>query len=174
HSRWIATGGAEGERASFAGRKLRGTDFSGCDLRAADFSEANLSDAHFVCAQLTFTNFTRSDLQRVNFDQACCAGTIFSDANLGAATLRHAQLIGAEVTTPDGQPTGRLFHPQMAGANLNGADFRGARVEGVDFSQAQFVETVHLGSASLVDCKGLPPPGPVRHIAKPKGTLFVD
>ncbi len=130
HQAWLASKGAEGERAFLAGEDLTGRDFTGVDLSSADLRDCNLTDAI-----LNETNLEAADLRGATLTGAKCKGTNFNVAklrrvdfyksNLRGAALRGADLAGAVLTAAivdDADMAGaNLFQSVLAGADLTRA-----------------------------------------------------
>jgi uncharacterized protein YjbI with pentapeptide repeats len=102
HRRWIETDGRAGARA---------------DLAGANFEDADMIGAELAGANLFRANFRGADLLMANFRGACLVEADLRDANLVGANFRGASLAGAKLDTSSG-----LLAPQLAGANLLGAE----------------------------------------------------
>lgn len=120
HQAWLASKGAEGERAFLAGEDLTGRDFTGVDLSSADLRDCNLTDAI-----LNETNLEAADLRGATLTGAKCKGTNFNVAKLRRVDFYKSNLRGAVLTAAivdDADMAGaNLFHSVLAGADLTRA-----------------------------------------------------
>lgn len=131
HSRWLDSGGREGERADLKGAPLRFSnlfmarleraDLSSADLRNANVQWANLSGADLTGAKLADADLYQSNFSGANLHAISAKGASFfmadlQGADLGGADLREADLKGAK----------------LQGADLAGVDFTGAKMEGAE------------------------------------------
>lgn len=113
------------------GLELAGHDLAGADLAGADLSGADLSGALLECADLR-----NADLRGATLDGATLAGALLDGADLRGASLIKTNLSGL-----------RARHADFGEAALEGAvpcvkgDFGGARFDGADLKQLQFIET---------------------------------
>jgi uncharacterized protein YjbI with pentapeptide repeats len=146
HNRWIVSDGMVGRRADFTGMNLRGIDFVGCDLRGSDFTRADLGGARFDHADLMLTSFAGANLVGASFTGAMLRGTIFSGARLENARFLAARLDVAEILNAQNERTGKTFPVIFREADLNGADFRRAKISREIFLQCMQHNKTWAGS----------------------------
>ncbi len=120
HETWLASKGAQGDKANLQKGELAGADLSGANLASANMREANLEGAN-----LSNANLLDVDLRGANV----CAAQL-KEATLDNAKLRHAEMKGAI-----------LQEAGLKGADLAGANLRGADLTGADFKGANFLST---------------------------------
>ena len=84
HQRWLASGGREGEQASFAGCKVE-FDFVGLNLENIDFGDADLEGSVFSGCQVRNCSFEGASLDKVLFT-AC---DINEHTSFAGATAQH-------------------------------------------------------------------------------------
>lgn len=128
HAVWLASRGADGERADFADADLAGADLSEINLASANLRNANLQDAVLVK-----TKFVDADLRGADM-----SGANMGEADLHNARLRHANLKATHMGEVD-----------LRGADLAGANFEGAQMEGVDFKDANLLGA-QIGGANML------------------------
>lgn len=114
HTLWVATDGAQGERADLRDAHLAGRSLWRVDLRRAlldgcDLAAANLDHADFRGASLKGARLSSASLW---------------EANLAKADLRDADLRGA-----------KLDHADLSGADISGASLEGASLKFVRLDQ---------------------------------------
>ncbi|HEY9878467.1 MAG TPA: pentapeptide repeat-containing protein [Leptolyngbyaceae cyanobacterium] len=100
---------------------------------AENFDRQNLRQMDFSNQDLRGNNYTRADMAEANLSHANLQGvrlfdTTLSRANLEGANLRGATLDGARFTRAN------LTNAILAGAYAFDTDFRGAVIDGADFS----------------------------------------
>ncbi|MGD1900049.1 MAG: pentapeptide repeat-containing protein [Phormidesmis sp.] len=98
---------------NFDRKNLRQQDFSGQDLTDNDYTRADLTEANLSHANLELVRLFTTRLTRANLE----------GANLRGATLDGATLVGAN-----------LKDAYLEGAYAINIDFRGANIEGADFT----------------------------------------
>jgi uncharacterized protein YjbI with pentapeptide repeats len=108
HSLWIATDGAQGERADMRNLNLAGRSFWRVDLRWALLDGCNLAAANLDHCDLTGASLKGVSLSRASLWEAKLGGADLRDADLRNAKLDHADLRGADLT----------------GANMDGASLK--------------------------------------------------
>lgn len=143
---------------------LHGADLSGVVLMHADMQrailfgaqmqEAKLQGANLSASELSSANFVSAQMQEANLTDAAMDGCNLRDANLTRAVLRKANLTGANLKGA------HLENASFADANLSNTDLRGAfckhtafdravlsktqfkdaLLEGVDFTQTDFLQ----------------------------------
>jgi uncharacterized protein YjbI with pentapeptide repeats/RimJ/RimL family protein N-acetyltransferase len=166
--------GANLEGANLAGANLKGSDFGLGNLSGVNLAGANLERANFVKvtlngADLAGANLTGANLERANLDGAILNGANISDANLTGANLTganldeailsattlcgavfdKASLIGAELDGARMEPYVLRGRTSFRGADLAGANLKGAIVQEVDFTGA------NLTGANATHLRGL-------------------
>ncbi|MBT4750284.1 MAG: response regulator [Rhodospirillaceae bacterium] len=127
HAVWLASRGAEGEKADFADADLAGADLSEVNLASANLRGANLQDALLVRTKLVDADLRGADM---------------SGANMGAADLHNARLRHANLKAT------LMAEVDLRGADLAGANFEGAQMEGVDFKDANLLGA-QIGGANM-------------------------
>ncbi|MBV5333836.1 pentapeptide repeat-containing protein, partial [bacterium] len=89
------------------------------------------------------TNLSGAKLEDVDLKDAVLAGAVLRDANLACAKLEKADLSGADLTkailTKADLSEAILLKAVLIEINANGAIFRGAKLEGADVRQGNFV-----------------------------------
>ncbi len=110
---------------------MAGADLRGLKLLSAYFKDAALrGDAEFSRAQLSSADFSDADLTHACLARAVLEGILCLDAYFDHGDLREANLDGAPGIPCVVPGSGSLgFQPE--GANLEEADFTGAKLEGV-------------------------------------------
>jgi uncharacterized protein YjbI with pentapeptide repeats len=101
-------------------------------LRDHDFSGQDLTGDSFTKADLKGSNFSGSDLTGVSFFAANLEDTNFEGANLSFATLDSARFAKANLTNA-------IFE----GAFAYTVEFRGATIDGADFTDAGLLSDAH-------------------------------
>jgi hemerythrin-like metal-binding protein len=147
HKKWLASGGKEGERAN-----LEGLDLSGVNLAEARLSNANLRNAAFPGANCRAGFFDGSDMRFSDI-----SGSLFADANLANARLRHADLSFCDLSAAN-----------LRGADLSGARLKSAKLPDADLNGAIMLE-VDLEDADLSSAKGVIP-GQIKKAKTNSGT----
>lgn len=140
--------------ADLTGAVLNQANLHKAILFGAQFSEARLQGADLSGAELSSANFVSAQMQEANLSDAALDGCNLRDANLTRAALRGANLTGANFKGAN------LENASFADANLTGTDLRGAfckytafdratlsktqfkdaLLEGVDFTQTDFLQ----------------------------------
>jgi uncharacterized protein YjbI with pentapeptide repeats len=108
HLLWLASDGAEGQRAAFEGADLRSVPLASCDLRRArlidcrmddvslaetDLEGADLRGASLKGASLNETNLKHARLDNVSFEGAdLCRAKFLKSGQLRGCDLSHAKL----------------------------------------------------------------------------------
>jgi Pentapeptide repeats (8 copies) len=103
---------------------------------ALDYKQENLINADFSGKDLRDANFTKANLYHSNLSHANLVGVRFFAANLEGANLEGADL---QLTVLD---QARLTEANLTNANLSGAyafsaQFKGAIIDGADFTDAE-------------------------------------
>jgi uncharacterized protein YjbI with pentapeptide repeats len=132
--------------ANFEQAELQRCDLEGLDLPGANFQCAVLRQALLTGAHLSGADFRRANLAETGLAHVDWEGADLREADLGGATFHLGSSRSGLVNSPlacEGSRTGfytddyeeQYFQPpeQIRKANLQGADLRGARVEGPDF-----------------------------------------
>jgi hypothetical protein len=143
------------EQLSFA--YLEGADLSDCDLTGANLTGAILTGANLSDSILVRTNFSDADLEGAHLEGSVLKRALFVRANLRDAHFEGANLERAWMHSADA--TQAFFNnaklvrtiwwkePIVEQADFTGADFTGALIEGVDFSNAKVREAFWDGAA---------------------------
>ena len=140
---------ADLSRSSLVRAKLASADFTDAVLYAAKFTKASLNNAKFEDADLHEADFTDASLTRADFKDARLHNTILDGANLTEAELnkvdfsriefdnrtifRSAKLKDASFIASGGT---KLLNCDFTSADLRGANFVKARLDGCRFDQA--------------------------------------
>lgn len=140
HRVWLATGGADGERAELAGACLRGKSLWRADLRQAGLDRADLRGANLDHARLG-----GASLKGASLIGASLWGADLVESDLAGADLRDAKLDHASLNVAD-----------LTGAVLAGASFWGTHLEGADLSEAIGLVPAQLEAASRDAATRLP------------------
>jgi uncharacterized protein YjbI with pentapeptide repeats len=114
---------AEGTRADFKGKTLRGLDLRGMKLQSVSFAHSDLRGADLSGADLGYANLYRASVQKAILCNADLAHACFCMADLSEANLRGAILRNAE-----------FVRGNLSQADVTGADFRDATLSGADLS----------------------------------------
>jgi uncharacterized protein YjbI with pentapeptide repeats len=137
---------ADLRRVNLEGAHLQGANLAGIYGDYLNLEGADLKGADLSSAQLKMANLDRADLQ----------GALIDGANLSHADLRKADLRNIKTTfIPeydfgfDSDPAYDQIDSQRISVNLEYADLRDAKLEGVDFEKA------NLRSANLLTATGL-------------------
>ena len=140
---------ADLSRSSLVRAKLDSADFTDAVMYAAKFTKASLNNAKFEDADLHEADFTDASLTRADFKDARLHNTILDGANLTEAELnkvdfsridfdnrtifRSAKLKDASFIASGGT---KLLNCDFTSADLRGANFVKARLDGCRFDQA--------------------------------------
>ena len=116
-------------KGRFAGASFAGCRLGGSDLREADLTDADLSGCELLNAQLGRAKLVRARLTGASLVQIQASG-----ADLSGADLKGADLLGAH----------------LDGARIDDADFSGARVECVNWSNVDTSRGRNIAAAA--DC----------------------
>jgi uncharacterized protein YjbI with pentapeptide repeats len=146
--------GADLRRANLSSAKSVGASLKGANLREAILEgallrEANLEGADLLGANLKGANLWAANLRGANLWAADLGGAYLREANLKEAGLREANLEEADLAGANikGRMLGKL------NTTLYGANFRGARVQGLRYNRWARYQGVRLegsyGSARL-------------------------
>jgi len=124
--------GAKLAGASFARAQLHRTNLSGADLVAANFTAAisegiDLTDAKLDGAILRDANFRQGHFTRASLQDANLRGITAVDADFGAVNLASADCRDAN-----------FDRCRFKDSILNGTNFRGAKMGGVDLHASDF------------------------------------
>lgn len=146
-----------------------GPNFTEADLRRAELPGAFLDEAIFSRAILHGVNLSNASLSYAKFDSARLdsitdkegGSTLSIRANLSYAVLVNADFSRAYLdkgteSTHGANLGGVRFYGSNATvteATLNGADFSGAYLGGLNFSGAKAMDSVIFAMACLVNCK---------------------
>lgn len=120
-------------------RDVRPINLAGAVLMGADFSFADLAHASFYKANLQFAQFHSTKLNGAIMVDADLTGSRLFYTDLRGAILDRADLTGTDLTGAylDGACLDNVI---LKDAHLLGASFFGARMLGVDWSQAGFAD----------------------------------
>jgi uncharacterized protein YjbI with pentapeptide repeats len=115
----LSLAGANLARIKLAGVDLKGgsVDVAFSNLEGADLTDANLWRIRGFGVHLVGARLSRAKLGEARFNRAVCADALFHDSVLVAATLKGADLEGAQFHRA------RLQSAHLEGANLTGAIF---------------------------------------------------
>jgi uncharacterized protein YjbI with pentapeptide repeats len=112
--------GATLQQADFSDSKLTGTNLAGASLAGVIFVRAQLAGACFARAELRKASFLESQLDGADFSDAEMTMASFVDCKAKAVSFRGANLSQAAF---------------VVGCQLDGADFRGAKLAGSTLRQ---------------------------------------
>ena len=138
------------QNANLTGADLNGAFLQNANLIGANLTAANLFEAHLNGARLpvdlTEVNFRKADLRGIDLWGVNLSGLNLSRANLQRVNLAEADLSEADLSEA------HLEGAYLWQANLSGANLRGAYLDntylhdanqaGVDFTGAEFGQTV--------------------------------
>ncbi|MFQ5959085.1 MAG: pentapeptide repeat-containing protein [Alphaproteobacteria bacterium] len=163
HQKWIASNGADGQRAriededlsyvSFERMNLSGIVMQGCRLRDADFSHAVVMMGKLADCELRGANFASANLE----------GTNLSGSDLSGANFDQADLRPIEIREASGEPTGRLHRVDLTNAVLVGARLAGVDLSDVRMNGARLSDD---GASDSTDGEGRPPAGQARQTTR--------
>jgi uncharacterized protein YjbI with pentapeptide repeats len=136
---------AYAQGAEFNGADFRGSDWSFANLEGATLTTANLAGATMYSVNLRRANLLRADLGRTDLRDARLEDAVLSLAKLEQTDFSAAKMMGANLTGAQAKGTifleadlsradlrGAMFaeavlrQVKLDGANVMGADFRGA------------------------------------------------
>ncbi len=149
------------ENADFTGSKIQGTDFTkanlknaifdNCKMEKSRFDEADASDASFMEANLSFAGFNQSILKGADLSYSTLDSATFIKAKMAEASLEGTQAKGVvldhaditELRASESADFSDSSFIQVSGkesiweeANLTGANFSFAKLEGANFTKA--------------------------------------
>ena len=124
--------------------ELMKTNLSEADLTSANLNGANLVLANLRKANLAKANLRESNLGAANLSEAILDGADLSSTDLRSADLHLTNLSNANLSLSNLTAT-KLVLIELAGANLNGANFRNAIVENIgSIEAADFTNVLNL------------------------------
>jgi uncharacterized protein YjbI with pentapeptide repeats len=136
HRAWVDSGGADGQRADFAGRNLRGIDLSGLMLATVSFAGSDLSGATLTKAVLA-----AADLSGATIQYADLSGADIRGANFSGAQVQFSSFHGADAT-PLALRNGGALPTRFDGASVRNCDLR-----------APALTAEALAAAKVADCE---------------------
>lgn len=130
------------DRSDLSGADLAGADFRGASLVGTDMSKSNLTCSPQRCARFEKANLTDAklddaDLARANLENAVLVGASLRGANLAAAELSAANLSNADLRRAKLTDEVNMFGAELPGANLRGAYLGGVNMHGANLSSAR-------------------------------------
>ena len=143
--------------ANFSGAILTGTNFKGAKLQHTNFSDAKLKGVDFSHADLTGVNFSQVKASFLDWRKiiALILIILFSIYFLSfpwwlypLIWLLCPFIWWLYLLIPVPLRTLRI-RTKFAHSNLNGADFRSAKLEGIDFSRSLNLKNINFHNASL-------------------------
>lgn len=144
---------SELQGANLSGAELQGANLEYADLRGSYLISAALQGADLGHAQLQSATLNNAKLQGANLSFAELPGATLTGANLRGADLREVDLRGADLEKADLRMANLGEAILSANTKFMGADFRGAALRYVDFTNLPFVMT-HLdemfGDSSVI------------------------
>lgn len=145
---------------------FQGKAIQGRNLRGSNLTQANASYAILSGNQLQYTNFTKAILNKTQFASSLLMGAIFQNAYAVEANFNSTNLGCSQKANGIPPAQGQLNEmcPYKSGANLQGADLRGARfmftnLQGADFTDAQTDGALFYGADltnTILRTKGTP------------------
>jgi uncharacterized protein YjbI with pentapeptide repeats len=125
----------------FLGWNMEEADLNGLDLHGCEFARCRGGHANFSSCNLTEARFLLCDLNNSKWRGTALSGALFQDCKLTGAQMAIAN---------------RLLPPTferdlLINANLRGFSFRRARLDGIDFQDADLCET-DFRDAVLIGC----------------------
>jgi BTB/POZ domain-containing protein KCTD9 len=158
---FVELGNSDLTEAYLASASLKSANLVRSGFESSDLSNADLTKANLFACDLRKADLTQAKLIDVNLKKANLMGT-----NLETADLSRAQVAGAfydksTVFPENFDPAKQGLYKIVAGANLNGVDFKLAHFEGadlldIDLTNANLAGT-HLKGADLSRVRGLAP-----------------
>jgi uncharacterized protein YjbI with pentapeptide repeats len=134
----------EGARLSMT--KARDVDFHFARLKAAVVDSCDLEGANFRMADFTETYFFYSALARADLSSSMLRGGMFIGCDLKESSFRYAgfafgklyycEAVGADFRLAGFDGEGDIFNTNFEGADLEGVDFHGCRVDKCVFARA--------------------------------------
>ncbi len=146
----------------FDGANLREADFSDCNLQRTNFGHAKMDGANVSRANLAFANMNYVSAAASNFSGANLEGTMLRDCNFADSNMRDANFQGtiamhsifvraqlrnasfleailenADFTDADMRAS-HMVRGLLTETKFDGATFKGAVLEEIDFSAADF------------------------------------
>ena len=163
------------DRRDFSNIILKGKNIKDVKLAGANFGGANLNSTNFERAKLQNTNFSNAKLKGVNFSNADLTGANFSQVKasflinwfkifiliLPFIFRFEIFIVFLILLLVLGLPLSFLLRPYLSiltwftiktkfhQSNLNGAIFRSAKLQEIDFSKSLNLEKVNFHNASL-------------------------
>ena len=108
---------------NISGAHLSHANLSGANLLGANLSRASLSYANCSNADFPIANLSNTRLMQTDFSEANLSGTNLSNANFWGANLSYADLMNANLSNT------KLLDTKLKDVcNIDGADFRGAKI----------------------------------------------
>ncbi|MDJ0662302.1 MAG: pentapeptide repeat-containing protein [Crocosphaera sp.] len=155
------------ERANFRELNLEKSDFSRANLTEADFSKANLTEADFSRVKASCIDWIKIiplvwiiSAYYIGINWSFWPAVSFSDllslsnlsfilfCNITFIAIPPLLLAWLYSWTPSPFRPLRI-RTKFAHSNLNGADFRSAKLEGIDFSRSLNLKNINFHNASL-------------------------
>lgn len=126
---------------------LHRADLAGADFTGASLIGTNLRDANLTCSPKQCVSFNRANLTDIKLDRANLAGASLEQAILLRASLRAANLSATDLSAADLSNANlqrakltdevNLFGAELPGANLRGAYLGGVNLHGANLSSAK-------------------------------------
>lgn len=133
--------------ASFQSGDLTGMRFGTNNLSGWDLSKKNLAGSAFTATDLTATNLSRANLTNAQFIGANLNNTDFSQTNLSGSSF--LPYISSQNDSLQGVNfTGANLSNVLFEANLSGANFTNAIIQGANFCCGGFTESQLRSTAS--------------------------
>jgi len=130
------------DRSDLQGADLAGVDFRGASLIGTDLRNANLTCSPKRCVRLDGADLTEIKLNNANLSNANLEKAVLLRAELRSADLSSADLSAADLSNADLRRAKltdevNLFGAEMPGANLRGAYLGGVNLHGANLSSAK-------------------------------------
>lgn len=120
-----------GERLDYSNHDMTYLDLAGLDFKGANLAHSDLYGADFTGANLKGTNLSHTRLNRSVLIRADLSGADLTEATIFRPTV-YSDLAQNLADAP--RFSGADMTRARVMANLSGSDFRGAKMENVDFS----------------------------------------
>ncbi len=130
------------DRSDLHNADLAGADFTGASLIGTDLRNANLTCSPKQCVSFNHANLTgikldRADLSNASLEKAVLLRASMRAANLSATDFSAADLTNADLRRARLTDEVNLYGAELPGANLRGAYLGGVNLHGANLSSAK-------------------------------------